>query len=578
MHMDGAALFAAANEINANLQNGRVERIAQPTRFDIVFTIRAERSNTRLLISADPEAARMHLCGPAEKGPDKPFPFLMVLRKYLLHGRLLEIRVPQMERACLLRFLTVDELGDRREMTLIAEIMGKHSNLILVDDKGMIVDSVKRVTPSMSSLRTVLPGEHYRRPPGQPKHSLPDAEQTAISQWIEDAPPARMGQTLVNAFYGISPFTAEQICRRAGLDADDYAPFSPAQIQTLAHTCAQMMDELQHLPLQSVQLYRDGKIDGFAPFAVVGYESKATQTFNDAVYQYYQARRQAVHLQRAKAAIQASLSARLQKLYKRLQIQDSALRKSEGFERYRQEGELILAYAYQLKRGMRQATLFDYTQDKEIALPLDPTLTPSENAAKRFKRYQKAKATLVAAQEQKEQIEPEIAYLESVCLAVEQAEGMEEIEQIRAELQGQRLLPAAQQPRGKRIPAPQAKPLSFVSSEGIAMLAGRNNAQNDLVTTRLARSTDTWLHAQGMPGSHVVIQAPAVPRQTLLEAAHIAAYFSRGKHSSNVPIDYTLIKNVHKPSGAKPGFVTYTSQKTIFITPDETLVKRLIQA
>lgn len=576
MHMDGAALLAAANEINASLQNGRVERIAQPTRFDIVFTIRAERSNTRLLISADPEAARMHLCGSAEKGPEKPFPFLMVLRKYLLHGRLLEIRVPQMERACLLRFLITDELGDRREMHLIAEIMGKHSNLILVDEKGIIIDSIKRVTPSMSSLRTVLPGEHYHRPPGQPKHSLLDAEEAEIRQWITDAPPARMGKMLVDMCYGISPFTAEQICRRAGLDADSYAPFSNAQVQALAGTCVQITKALQTLPLQSVQLYEDARIVGFAPFGVMGYASKPTETFNDAVCTYYQSRKQATQIQRAKAALQASLSARLQKLYKRLQIQDNALRKSEGWERYRQEGELILAYAYQLKRGMQTATLFDYTQDKEITLTLEPTLTPSENAAKRFKRYQKAKATLIAAQEQKEQIEPEIAYLESVCLAVEQAEAMEEIEQIRAELQGQRLLPATQT-RGKRAPAPQAKPLAFISSEGIPMLAGRNNAQNDLVTTRLARSTDTWLHAQGMPGSHVVIQVHPVPQQTLLEAAHIAAYFSRGKHSNNVPIDYTLIKNVHKPSGAKPGFVTYTSQKTIFITPDEALVKRLIQ-
>ena len=246
-----------------------------------------------------------------------------------------------------------------------------------------------------------------------------------------------------------------------------------------------------------------------------------------------------------------------------------------GHEAIRLQGELLLAYAYQIPRGATSATVYDYTQDTEVTLSLDAQLSPADNAAKRFKRYQKLKSAQAAAQAQKDEIAPEIEYLEGVQFALEQCENVQEVREIRGELQDQGMLHTAQRQKGKREPQ-LSKPVHLRSSEGVDLYCGRNNAQNDFVTLKLSRSSDTWLHVQGMPGSHVLIKANPVPQQTLLEAAQIAAFYSRARNSSNVPVDYTLVKYVRKPSGAKPGFVTYTSQKTLFVTPDTETVKSLI--
>lgn len=576
MHMDGAALYAATHEINEQLLDGRIERIAMPNRNDCILTIRALGKNHRLLISVDPQAARMHLCGPAEPGPEQPFVFLMLLRKYLVHGRILGFDVPQMDRVCRIRVGVVNDLGDRVERLLIAELMGKHSNLILVDESGHVVDSARRVTPSMSSLRTVLPGDTYQAPPSQQKQNLLAQSEEDLQSFLAGLSGGSVQTHLVDAFYGLSPFTAQQLCERAGFGSALYAPLSKDACSRLAQACTTFVDALTHGAFTPCLLLGpDGIPAGFSPFTIASMPCDPVPRFQDALLTYYQAHRTSQQLLRERTALLSSVSARLQRLYKRLQIQNDTLQKSAEFETIRTQGELLLAYAYQIRRGAATATVYDYTQDKEVTLTLDPQLSAADNAAKRFKRYQKLKSAQIAAQAQKDEIAPEIEYLEGIQFALEQCETVEEVREIRGELQDQGILHVTQKQKGKHEPQ-LSKPVHLRSSEGVDVYCGRNNAQNDFVTLKLSRSTDTWLHVQGMPGSHVLIKAHPAPQQTLLEAAQVAAFYSRARNSSNVPVDYTLVKFVRKPSGAKPGFVTYTSQKTLFVTPDAELVKSLI--
>ena len=574
MQMDGVALYAAAKEIDALLSGGRIERIAQPNRADVVFTIRANGTNHRLLFSADPECARIQLGGSSDKGPDKPYTFLMMLRKHLVHGRILQITAPQMDRAVRMTVQVTDDLGDRVELCFIAECMGKHSNLILIDPNGIILDSAKRIPPAVSSLRTVLPGERYHNPPAQQKHNVLALSREQITEWIETVPDVAADKALVSLFYGISPFTAQQLCQKVLGDIAQ-APLENAQSDAIASSLYALVQSLQSGTFEaSLQTDDSGAPIAFAPFVIMGNNVQKAHSLCAAVLQYTEYRLSKSRILREKQALQAAVNARLEKLYKRLQFQLDVLAQSVSYESIREQGEFMLAYAHEIKRGMEHIQVHDYIHDVPVVLTLDPTLSAAENANKLFKRYQKLKSSSTAAQQQKDQVLPEIAYWESILLSIEQSETMEELQDIRTELQIQQLIRTVHS-QGKSTP-PQSKPLRFVSNDGVEILCGRNNIQNDLVTCRLSRSGDTWLHAQGMPGSHVLIKANPVPPETLRQAAHIAAFFSRGRHSSNVPVDYTLIKNVHKPSGSKPGFVTYTNQKTLFVTPEGDLVKSLI--
>lgn len=577
MQMDGAALFAAAYEASDTLAGGRIDRIVQPNRHEVVFTVRTGGKNHRLLFSANPESARVHLCKSVEKGPDTPFSFLMMLRKHLTHGRVLSIDAPMMDRVIHMKVQVVDDLGDLAVVDFIAECMGKHSNLILVDPDGIVLDCAKRVPPAVSSLRTVLPGERYHKPPVQNKRNVLELDAPDIAALLTQVPGGTMAKALVSLFYGISPFTARQLCLRAGL-ADVRAPLQRGDANRLAQSIFSLTQSLKTSTFTpSIQTDADGAPIAFAPFRIMGDNVRIVASMWEAMIAYTSFQRDQRRILRERHALQSAVNARLQRLYKRLAIQQDAIADSASYEDLRQEGEFLLAYAHKIKRGSETANVYDYVNDRQVELRLDPTLSAADNAAKRFRRYQKLKATAQAAQKQRSEILRDIEYWEGISLAVEQSEDLDSLLEIRDELKGEGLLRSATT-KSKGSPNRTSRPLRFLSSDGVEIFAGRNNAQNDQVTVKIGKSGDTWMHAQGMPGSHVLIKANPVPSDTLWQAAHIAAYFSRAKHSANVPIDYTLIKNVHKPSGAKPGFVTYTGQKTMFVTPDAALVKSMIQA
>ncbi|MFR4250302.1 MAG: NFACT family protein [Christensenellales bacterium] len=576
MQLDGLSLYAASMECNALLCGGRVERIAQPSRQTVVFTIRANGQNHRLLFSCEPEAPRAVVVPQAEKGPEKPFTFLMILRKHLVHARIVSIQAPRCDRVLSLSFDALDDLGARVRLTFIAELMGKHSNLILVNQEQVILDCAKRIPPSVSSLRTVLPGDRYQAPPVQQKADLLSCTENEIRAIVQSFPAGRVSSSLVGSFYGVSPYAARLLCQRAAIEEDAFYPLSGELQNALCREILHMQSDLQSCAFAPVLLLdAEDRPAGFFPFVPKQGAYTPYPTMMAAMNAYYSACAEQKAIERQRTQLSSAVQTRLQKLYKRLSIQNDTLMKSENYERLRTEGDLILAYAYLVTEHCNMLEVEDYTQEnKLVKLTYDPHLTPIANAEKRYKRYQKLRSACQAANQQKKKIQPEIDYLEEVLLSIQQNDSLDSLLEIRHELQDQDILPPNRE-SGQKRKTPQSRPLRFLSSDGIEMLCGRNNAQNDLVTLRLSRSTDTWLHAQGMPGSHVLIRAARVPEQTLRQAAHIAAFYSRGRRSENVPIDYTLIKHVRKPSGAKPGFVTYAFQKTLFITPDEALVKSL---
>jgi predicted ribosome quality control (RQC) complex YloA/Tae2 family protein len=574
MQMDGAALFAAAHEANERLCGGRIERIAQPGRFDVVFTIRSGGVNHRLLFSADPESARVHLVGAADKGPDRPPTFLMMLRKHLLQARVTNISAPRMDRAVVLSVTATNDLGDRVQLQFVAECMGKHSNLILVGSDGMILDCAKRIPPAVSSLRTVLPGERYHAPPAQQKADALKMDARMMAAQLCDVASGDMPKALVSQFYGLSPFTAQHLCAAAGIE-DARAPFSEQAAETAARALHQFVSALKRGDFSPSVQYDDlGAPIAFAPFALSGRGVARMATMGEAVSAYMDYHRTYRRLLSEKNTLTAAVNARLGKLLKRRAIQQDVLSQSGDHEALRLQGELMLAYAYQIKRGMAAVEVYDYTQDRPVTLKLDATKNAAENAALMFHRYRRKKSAVAAAQQQLDEILPEIDYWEGTLLSIEQADVQDTLTEIREELREQNLIRAnAPKPGQRQV----SRPLRFISPDGVEIFSGRNNAQNDQLTCRMARPNDTWLHAQGMAGSHVLVRANPVPPATLHAAAQIAAYFSRGKQSDNVPVDYTLIKNVRKPKGAKPGYVTYTAQKTLFVTPDATFVKSLIR-
>jgi len=575
-HMDGVALYAMTKELNTLLENGRIERISKSGKFDYTFVVRANGKNSRLLISADPESARIHL---TEKGSESkeavPPPFLMLLRKHIAKGRIVDITMDSLDRIVTFFIVAADELGDLRRYRLIAEVMGKHSNLILVDEDGTIIDAAKRVYADMSSVRTVLPGEKYIAPPAQEKASPMGFDFSTYFTSIQE-PTKRAAAAITQGVLGVSPHSARMLCAMAGVLADAPLPLSDGDAAQLAGTCKSFFTMVEGGTGHPCILFLQDAPTAVFHTPVPGYDHRSFSTLSQAYDVYYAQCLEEKQLVNAKAALRASVSDHLDKLYKRLGIQNDVLLNAEAYEADQHTGELLLAYLYMIPKGAESCTLNDYLTGEDVIIKLDASLNPQQNAQRYFKRSSRKKAALSAAQAQKDEIEPQVEYLQSVLHSIETVTELGELREIREELRDQGYLRQAPGSR-KGEKQQQSQPVRFRSPDGIEILVGRNNKQNDLLTTRIARSTDMWFHVQGMPGSHVVVRHKApLPSDTMVAALNIAAYYSRGRNSANVPIDVTAIKNVRKPAGAKPGYVIFTQQRTYFITPDEKLVKSLL--
>ncbi|MCU6708964.1 NFACT family protein [Paenibacillus sp. J5C_2022] len=598
MALDGIVTGAIVRDLQRAV-GARIHKIHQPAEHDLVLGIRGAGMNGRLLLSANPTYPRVHWTTGSYVNPLEPPMFCMLLRKHCEGGVIESVRQIGRERIIYIEVKHRDELGDQTNKAIIVEIMGRHSNIILSDPAtGLIHDGIHHVTPAISSHRIVLPGSAYTPPPEQDKiDPLSVGSKEAFGKLIasriaaEEAP-VPVHRALVHTFSGISPLLAKEIAYRAsggaaeqpclqpeGMTAEAGIDGSLIETEALWSSFSQVMKEAEQGSYEPVIVTdaANGKASfSITPLTHIQGERDNYDTISECLEAFYgdKAERDTVK-QRAADLIRFVGNEKAKNVTKIKKLQET-LHEARDAEKYRIMGELLTAYMHQMKRGDESVTLLNfYEEDQpELTIRLDARLTPSENAQSYFRRYTKHRNSLSIVAEQMELAEEEIRYFDTLLQQLDSA-SLADIEEIRDELvaQGYMRERSRKGPRKKKPQRPSV--LVYTSSEGIPIYVGKNNTQNEYVTNRLGASSDTWLHTKDIPGSHVLIKSSQYSDATLEEAAMLAAHYSQARASSMVPVDYTLIRHVRKPSGAKPGFVIYDNQKTLFITPDEQRLKAL---
>ncbi len=580
MPMDGLTVGFAARELNEILRDGRIDKITQPERDTIVLVIRAGGTNHRLLLCASPNNARCHLTMSSFSNPLEPPAMCMLMRKQITGARILEIRQVEGDRIVYVDLDAVNELGDHVLRRLVLEIMGRHSNLLLLDENGRILEATRHVNPEMSRVRQIQPGMTYLPPPAQEKLNPETLTEEELYQRLSAAPDARLSRALADAITGLSRGAAEELACRV---------LQPGETQPsdLKDACRRIADFLKRLPSMAdprVLVNENGEAEDVFPMI---YLSRPTEnqrpykTLSEALEVYFGSRDARERLSQKSAAMVRMLKSQLERCQRKLAMQQEELASAERMEEYRRMGEAINANLYQLKKGMTEAELPDWNDPEggTLTVPLDIRLTPSQNAQRYFKKYQKARSAREVAAQQRDKTLEETDYLEGMLLDVDKCIGESELEEIRQELVRTGYMKKNTNRRQQRQ-LPGSKPYRYLSADGIEILVGKNAAQNDRITLG-AKPDETWLHAKDMPGSHVIIcREGEIPLTTMKQAALLAAWYSKGQRSSLVPVDYTLRRYVKKPSGAAPGKVIYTHQKTAYMTPEEEEIKgiRLLEA
>ena len=578
MPLDAICLRAVLHELRPQLIGARIDKVQQPARDQIVLLL---RGNLRLLLNAGANQPRIQLTSILRDNPAQPPMFCMLLRKHLVGARVLSIEQPDLERMVILTLQCTDEFGEISQKQLVLECMGRRSNLVLLDAQGRIVDCLRRVDADLSAARQLLPGLFYHLPTPLDKLSLLSQEEAslALAQRGGDAEQA-VDKWVLDHYTGISPLIAREFAFRAGGETDvRFGALSSAQREALVREFADTASTIREDNYTPVILYRDGKPVDFTYRAIAQYgaetQAEALESFSQMLDEFYDAReRQELSARRGRELTHAVTVAR-----------DRMARKSENLKRdyaatqkrdeFRLRGDLITANLYHMKGGERVLQAENYYEDgcPLINIPLDPLLSPQQNAAKNYKQYNKLKTAEFHLREQIEKAENERAYLESVLQELSQAETEQEFAEIRRELQETNYLKKSS---GKKEQKRAFAPRTFQTSSGLEVLVGRSNVQNDQLTKK-ADKRDFWFHTQHIHGSHVILRcAGLMPSdEDLREAAMLAAYFSQAKESSGVPVDYCPVKFVKKPAGARPGMVTYDNYRTLYVTPEEAPVKKL---
>ncbi|RBW67499.1 Rqc2 family fibronectin-binding protein [Bacillus taeanensis] len=564
MAFDGIVTRAITKELAENLTGGRVNKIYQPYKTDLIFNIRANGKSHQLFLSASANFSRVHLTKESYENPKQPPMFCMLLRKHLEGSILEKVEQVNNDRVIHFTFQSKNEIGDKTERILIAEIMGKHSNIILIDSaKNNILDSIKHVSPAQNRHRTLMPGQPYVAPPEQDKISPFEADEEVLLRKL-DFNSGRIDRQLVNIFSGLSPLITKEIIHRSGFAAKTRLP----------HAFLKVMNEFKNHHYQPEMVLSKQK-EAYSVLSLTHLEGerKTFNTISDLLDRFYFQKASRDRIKQQANDLEKFLQNERNKNEKKISKLEKTLQEADKADKYQLYGELLTANMYAVKRGDKKAEVMNYYDENQlITISLDPQKSPSENAQHYFKKYNKAKNSLSVVSEQIEKAKEEIDYFDRLIQQMEAATSSD-VEEIREELEEEGYMKRKKRPQKKKNDKPLLE--RYISSEGIEILVGKNNKQNEYLTNKLARKDETWLHTKDIPGSHVVIRNVEFTEQTLIEAANLAAYFSKAKFSSSVPVDYTKIRYVKKPSGAKPGFVTYDNQQTVFVTPTEDLVRQL---
>ncbi len=575
MPMDGLTLGFVAREMDVAIAGGRIDKVSQPEKDAIVLVVRAGSTNYKLLLCASPNNARCHFTSMSFPNPLEPPMFCMLLRKQLLGGRIAGVKQIGGDRVIHIDIDTVNDLGDHVMRRLVLEIMGRHSNLIFVDESGRILEAARHVSLDMSRVRQVQPGLPYLPPPAQDKIDPADINADNLLAALQKAGDVPLFKAIAASVSGISMPTARELAFRVLERGEDRSDDLPA-------TSVRLADLLRRLPEMTdprVLLDDAGDpADIFAfPYLMHPLDHQAQcPTVSAALERYFGARDQQDRLNQKSATMVRLLKNHIERCEKKLAQQEEDLSNAAKLEEYRLYGKLINANLWQLKKGMPEAVLPNFYDENGgmTTIPLDIQLTPVQNAQRYFKKYQKARTTREMAAEQRTSTLAELDFLEGMLLDVGKCVGEAELEEIKQELVNAGYVKKSGSRKDKRA-LPKSKPYHYLSCDGIDIFVGKNAAQNERLTGD-ARPNEMWLHAKDMPGSHVIIRREGdIPETTLAQAATLAAWYSKGQHSSMVPIDYTRKRYVKKIPGGATGMVTYTNQKTVYMTVTESDVRAI---
>lgn len=583
MALDGAMLHLIKKELEEGILGAKVDKVFQPSREILILAMRGKNMNRKLLLSASASSARIHFTEYAVENPVQPPMLCMLLRKRLCGARLSAIEQAGLERVLMLKFDAHNELGDEITLTLAVEIMGRHSNLILVDERGLVIDSVKRIDSDLSSVRLVLPGIAYELPPAQEKLNPLEIAPEVLTERILDCKGYKLDKALLGVLQGISPIVARELAYRStGLTDFAVDDMTDSQKERLKK-CLSDLRSLLNGRSEPNLISANGKPTDFTFIYPRQYGASAVSTeyesYSAMLDDYYYRRDLNDRMKSKSQDILKLLANSSARIARKLELQSAELKDCADREQFRQKGDLINANLHMLQKGDMLAEVIDYYAEDcpTVKIKLDPMLTPAQNAQKYYREYRRLQAAEQHLTELIRQGKDELAYIDTVLDALSRAETERELSEIREELADVGIIKKRRYVQVKQ--PPRLPPLRFVSDDGFTILVGRNNQQNDRLTLRDSKNYDVWLHTLNSPGSHTIIvsEGKQPPNRTIEQAAQLAAYHSSARQSGLVAVDYTLIKFVSKPRGAKPGMVIYTHQSTLYVHPDEALAERLAE-
>lgn len=577
MSFDGFVTRCVTDELRSKLLNGKIDKVYQPEKDEIILSVRTRSGNYKLLLSASASNPRIHLTEVQRENPMTPPMLCMLMRKHLAGAVIVDIKQNGFDRVVRIDAETRNELGDLCTRSVIIEIMGRHSNIILVDDSGRIMDSAKHIDFTVSAVRQVLPGMTYELPPAQDKTAADSLKATELMEALAAQPEdTLMDKFLLSEIMGMSPLLAREIVYRFSGNTKmmkcevDCAAFVVHTVDFLKNICGGIYEpslviepsEKKPVAFSCVRL---SQYEG-------AYKIEEYDSISEVIDSFFEIRSRREHMNRRSAALLKLIHNNIERCQKKIVMHKEHIRSAQDRDKYKMYGDLLTANLYRIKYGDKSVKVQNYYSEsgEKIEIPLKADISPSQNAQRFYKRYNKAKTTEKFASEQLEIAENEKYYLESVADALENADTPVELDEIRQELMTEGYI--AKQNNAKKKQQKKSEPIKIISVDGYEILIGRNNRQNDELTLKSAYSTDLWFHTKEIPGSHTIIRTRGTgeaPETTMMQAAKLAAYYSKARNSSKVPVDYTLIKNVKKPNGAKPGMVIYDRYNTVYVTPSE---------
>lgn len=578
MAFDGITIANIVTELNQTITGGKINKIAQPENDELIITIKNQRKQYRLFLSASASLPLIYLTETNKPSPLTAPNFCMLLRKHIGSGKIIAIEQPGMERIIRFTIEHLNELGDLCTKYLIVEIMGKHSNIIFCNEEDQIIDSIKHVSAHMSSVREVLPGRPYFIPETQSKLN-PFVLTEEIFQEKIFPRPVNVAKAIYTSITGISPLMAEEVCYRAGIDGGIPTDgLEDVERVHLAHTFLRMVDDIRDGHFEPNIVYKGKEPVEFACFPLSQYQDYRAVSYPSIfpVLETFYAEKNIVTKMRQKTVdLRKIVQNALERNVKKYQLQQKQLKDTEKKEKYCVWGELLNTYGYEVEPGAKSMEALNYYTNEMIQIPLDETMTPQENAKKYFDKYSKLKRTKEALDTLLQETGDEIKHLESIAASLDIASSEEDLVQIKEEMMEYGYV-KRKNTGGKKVKV-TSRPYHYISSDGYDIYVGKNNFQNDELSFKFASGNDWWFHAKGQPGSHVIVKSKneELPDRTFEEAGKLAAYYSKGRQAPKVEIDYTQKKNLRKPTGGKPGFVVYYTNYSLLIEPDITGLQQI---